>query len=97
MTIYEYLCERDGVFDVMRPLGTAPASHGCPICGRPAQRKISAPMLRTGSRSAWTSAVEHADKSRYEPEVVTALPSAGARRRTRVVPLTPTLRGLPRP
>lgn len=97
MATYEYRCEQHGVFDLMRPLGTAPALHSCPVCGNEARRVISAPMLRTGSRSAWTAAIEHADKSRYEPEVVSSLPAAGARRRTRVLPLTPTLRGLPRP
>jgi hypothetical protein len=39
--------------------------------------------------------MDHADKSRYEPEVVTSLPSTGAPSRT--IALTPKLRGLPRP
>lgn len=97
MTTYEYRCEQHGVFDLLRPLGTAPPMHGCPVCGNEVRRVISAPMLRTASRSAWAAAIEHADKSRHEPEVVSSLPSVGARRRTRVLPLTPTLRGLPRP
>ena len=46
---------------------------------------------------ALVAAIDHAEKSRYEPDVVTSLPSTGARRRTRVLPLTPTLRRLPRP
>ena len=95
MAIYEYRCEQDGLFDVVRPLGTAPALVACTVCGRESRRVISVPMVRTGSRSAWTAAIDHADKSRYEPEVVTSLPSTGTRSRT--LPLTPTLRGLPRP
>jgi putative FmdB family regulatory protein len=94
---YEYRCEQDGVFEVMRPLGTAPALVGCPACGQAARRMISAPMLRTGTHSAWTAAIDRAEKSRFEPEVVSAPPSHGARRRTTVLPLTPILRGLPRP
>ena len=95
MATYEYRCEQDGVFDVTRPLGTAPQSVTCSVCGSEARRVISVPMFRSASRTAWTVAMDHADKSRYEPEVVTALPSTGARSRT--IPLTPTLRGLPRP
>jgi putative FmdB family regulatory protein len=97
MATYEYRCEQDGVFEVMRPLGTAPASVGCPVCGQAARRMISAPMLRTGTHGAWTAAIDRAQKSRFEPEVVTRLPSQGALRRTTVLPLTPILRGLPRP
>ena len=97
MAIYEYRCDQDGVFDITRPLGTAPQSAKCPVCGSEARRIVSMPMVRSGSRTAWTAAIDHAEKSRYEPEVVTSLPSAGARRRTPVLPLTPTLRRLPRP
>lgn len=97
MAIYEYQCEQDGVFEISAPIGTAPVSVVCSVCGQEAGRIVSAPRLVTGNRSAWRAAVDHADKSRYEPEVVSSVPSAGARRRTRVLPLTPTLRGLPRP
>lgn len=97
MALYEYRCDRDGAFEVMRPLGTAPAAVACPVCNREAPRIISAPMILRTSRSAWSTAIERAEKTRYEPEVVTSVPAAGAKRRTRVVPLTPTLRGLPRP
>ena len=97
MATYEYRCDRDGVFEVTRPLGTAPESVTCAECGREARRIISVPMVRRASRTAWTAAIDHAEKSRYEPDVVTSLPSTGARRQTRVVPLTPTLARLPRP
>lgn len=95
MAIYEYRCDRDGLFDKNLPLGTAPESVPCGTCGSQAKRVFSAPMFRTASRSAWTAAMDRADKSRYEPEVVTSLPATGAPRRT--IPLTPKLRGLPRP
>jgi putative FmdB family regulatory protein len=94
---YEYRCDQDGVFEVTRPLGTAPESVRCSVCGGEATRVFSVPMVRSGSRAAVFAAIEHAEKSRHEPEVVTAVPSTGARRRTPVLPLTPTLRGLPRP
>ena len=97
MATYEYRCDQDGVFDVIRPLGTAPESVACSVCGGEARRVISMPMIRCGSRNAWTAAIDHAEKSRHEPDVVTSLPSTGARKRTRVLPLTPTLARLPRP
>lgn len=97
MAIYEYRCDQDGVFDITRPLGTAPASAECPVCGSAASRVFSTAVFRSRSRSAWSAAIDHAEKSRYEPEVVSTLPSTGARKRARVLPLTPTLRGLPRP
>lgn len=97
MATYEYRCDKDGVFDVMRPLGTAPETAACPVCGIEARRVISMPMVRCGSRSGWTAAIDRAEKTRHEPEVVTSVPSAGARNRARVLPLTPTLARLPRP
>jgi putative FmdB family regulatory protein len=96
MAIYEYRCDDDGPFELSRPLGTQPASAPCPACGSEARRVFSTPMLRLQPR-ALVAAVDHAERSRHEPEVVTSLPPAGARRRTPVAPLTPTLRRLPRP
>jgi putative FmdB family regulatory protein len=97
MATYEYRCDQHGVFEVTRPIGAAPASVTCSVCGGEASRVLSIPMVRRSSRIPWTAAIEHAEKSRYEPDVVTSLPATGARRRTRVLPLTPTLARLPRP
>ena len=97
MTTYEYRCDSDGVsFEVRFPLGTAPESITCERCGGQARRVFSKPMLLSSRRDLVTM-IEHAEKTRTDPEVVTSLPSAGARKRTPVVPLTPTLRRLPRP
>ena len=97
MAIYEYRCDQDGVFEETRPLGTAPESVSCSVCGSEARRVFSIPTIRCGSRTALFAAIDHAEKSRHEPDVVTSLPSTGARRRTPVLPLTPILRRLPRP
>jgi hypothetical protein len=43
------------------------------------------------------AALEHEEKTRYEPDVVTSLPPAGARKRTPMAPMTPALARLPRP
>lgn len=96
MAIYEYQCDDDGVFEVTRPLGTPLKSITCPVCKGEARRVFSKPMVSFSPR-ALVAAMDHAEKSRDEPEVVTSLPPTGARKRTPVLPLTPTLRRLPRP
>lgn len=96
MAIYEYRCDRHGTFETMRAIGTAPASIACPVCERDARRVFSKPML-TSTPSELAAAIDHAEKTRDEPDLVTSLPPADPRRRTPVLPLTPTLRRLPRP
>jgi putative FmdB family regulatory protein len=96
MAIYEYRCERDGAFEVTREIGTAPAAIACPVCASEAVRVFSSPMISLAPR-ALVAALDHEEKTRHEPEVVTSLPPAPAHKRTPVLPLTPTLRRLPRP
>ncbi|MCW3006268.1 MAG: zinc ribbon protein [Solirubrobacterales bacterium] len=96
MAIYEYRCDRDGPFEVTRTIGTAPESVICPMCAREARRVFSKPMLAF-TPSALVAAIDRAERTRDEPDLITSLPPAGARRRTPVLPLTPTLRRLPRP
>lgn len=96
MALYEYRCDLDGSFDVILAMGTAPASMRCPACSSQAQRVFSKPML-TFTPPALATAIDHAEKTRDEPDVVTSLPPRPAHRRTPVLPLTPTLRRLPRP
>jgi putative FmdB family regulatory protein len=96
VALYEYRCERDGAFEVARPIGTAPTSIACPVCARDAGRVFSSPMLSLAPR-ALVAALDHEEKTRHEPDLVTALPPARAPKRTPVLPLTPTLRRLPRP
>ncbi|HYV15486.1 MAG TPA: zinc ribbon domain-containing protein [Conexibacter sp.] len=96
MAIYEYRCDQHGAFEVTRAIGTAPASIACPTCERGARRVFSKPML-VSTPSALVAAIDHAEQTREEPDLVTSLPPADPRRRTPVLPLTPTLRRLPRP
>jgi putative FmdB family regulatory protein len=96
VAIYEYRCERDGTFEVSRPIGTAPASIACPRCADEAARVFSSPMVSFAPR-ALVAALDHEEKTRHEPDVVTSLPRAPAHQRTPVAPLTPTLAKLPRP
>ncbi len=96
MPIYEYKCDEDGRFEELLPLGTAPDANACPVCGVSAQRIMSTPSLMRND-PAIVAAIDNADKSRYEPEVVTSLPPRHPRDRTPMAPLTPALSKLPRP
>ena len=96
MATFEYRCEQDGMFEITRPIGSAPKTIACPVCKREARRVFSAPMLTSIPRSL-VAARDHEEKTRHEPDVVTSLPSTGARKRPAMLPLTPTLRRLPRP
>ena len=95
MAIYEYRCEADGPFEVMLPMGTAPAALACPECAGDAARVFTNPMLGTLAPRELVAALDHQEKTRYEPDVVTSLPPSG--RRTPTAPLTPALAKLPRP
>ena len=97
MAFYDYRCDDDGVFEIMRPLGTAPGSIACPACGGRATRVFATPMLGTTAPKELLGAIEHAEKTRTEPDIVTSLPRMPAHKRTPVLPLTPTLARLPRP
>ena len=93
MAIYEYRCEQDGPFEVLRPIGTAPSSIACPTCAGEAMRAYSSPMTSRAPR-ALVAALDHEYKTRYEPDVVTKLPPS--HKRTPMAPLTPQLAKLPR-
>ena len=92
MATYEYQCIRCGTFDVKLPIGTAPNSSGCPVCGGAARRVYSAPGFARTSRAV---AALHAgeERSREAPEVVSEVPPG---RRVRKEP-HPALSKLPRP
>ena len=97
MTTYEYRCDQDGDFDVMLPFGTAPAAVPCEVCGSQARRVFTAPILPTPKREIM-AALDKSEKSRYEPEVVSALPpKAGPKRRPNIVPKDSPLRRRPGP
>ena len=97
MAFYDYRCDADGVFEIRRPLGTAPASIACPVCNLDASRVFATPMLATTAPRELVAAIDHAEKTRHEPDIVTSLPRREPHRRTPVLPLTPKLRRLPRP
>ncbi|MBV9196922.1 MAG: zinc ribbon domain-containing protein [Solirubrobacterales bacterium] len=96
MATYEYRCDEDGGFEIRQPIGSASKTMTCPVCQGDARRVFSKPMLTSLPRSLG-AALDHEEKTRHAPDVVTSLPNTGARKRTPVLPPTPTLRRLPRP
>lgn len=97
MVMHEFRCPQHGAFEALLPMGVIPLQTPCPRCGSAAPRQMSAPRVVRSSHSKWLGAVERADKSRHEPEVVDAVPPDGAPRRIRQAPWTPLLQRLPRP
>ncbi|MEV0407347.1 FmdB family zinc ribbon protein [Actinoallomurus sp. NPDC050550] len=92
MATYEYLCRGCGAFEVRLALGTAPATHACPRCGRGGRRVFSPPALARTSPTARASR-EREEQSREAPEVVSEVPpNRRAPRRPH-----PALARLPRP
>ncbi|MFD2419756.1 FmdB family zinc ribbon protein [Amycolatopsis pigmentata] len=93
---YQFRCAEDGVFDVSLPMGTAGPQWRCPVCGSDAVRVFSAPMLSRTSR-ALVAAIDRAEKTRDEPDVVSAVPPRSARTLGPMGAPNPALRRLPRP
>ena len=47
MPLYNYVCDRHGLFDAWQPMSQSGAPMACPSCGKDAARAISAPALAT--------------------------------------------------
>jgi putative FmdB family regulatory protein len=93
MATYTYRCTLDGPIDVRRPIGTAPATISCPTCGEATPRLITAPMLGLAD-PARMAVIDRTEASRYEPSVVSTIPTG---RRHPAPRLDPRTRTLPRP
>ena len=96
MAFYEYRCARDGIVQISRPVGEARERERCPLCDDAVRRVFSAPMLSLASRAAG-AAIDRAEKSRTEPDVVSSLPPRHPSKRTPTAPPNPALQRLPRP
>lgn len=93
MPLYEFRCARCGVFDSQHTMAEVPRERACPQCADPARRIFSAVGLtRLGSPQA--KAIDRAQKSASEPEVVSG---PASRRRATPVTANPKHQKLPRP
>lgn len=93
MATYTYRCRHDGPVDVSRPIGTAPATVPCPVCGAPSARVITAPMLGLADPTRM-AVIDRSEASRFEPAVVSGVPTG---RRPAAPRLDPRTHKLPRP
>lgn len=94
MATFTYRCPSHR-FDATFPIGTAPPDTRCPTCGTDAVRVFTPPRLSLAPRQLM-AALDRSERSRTEPDVVSAVPSAPGRAR-RSAPAHPALRRLPRP
>jgi putative FmdB family regulatory protein len=90
MPIYEYECERDGAFELERPMSQSSEPAACPACAESSRRILSLPRLTSLPRA---SLVAHAtnERSRHEPKVVRRSDSPGSVARAPAA--RPALRG----
>jgi putative FmdB family regulatory protein len=68
--IYAFRCRECGLFELARPMTDAGAAATCPSCGAEARRVFTPPglaLLATPVRGA----LDQAERSAYEPDVVT--------------------------
>ena len=68
MPLYEYDCQRHGLFETMHSMHEANAPESCPTCGEEAPRVLSAPRLACVSTNE-RKARDRNEKSRHEPRV----------------------------
>lgn len=98
MIIREFSCDRHGRFERYFTSGSAPETDGCPACGAASLRLLSAPSIRrSGAHAGIVTAMDRADKSRYEPEVVSSLPRSGMPGNRANLAKNPAWGHLPRP
>jgi hypothetical protein len=77
-------------------MGQTPDSMACPVCNEPAVRVFSPPMVSNAPREI-VAAIDRAERTGHEPEVVSVLPRRDPRKRTPSAPPNPAFRRLPRP
>ena len=96
MAVYVYRCTDHGLTEVAQAMGTAAATVPCPACGRQATRVFTTPRLSLGS-SARRALIDRTERTRDEPDVVSAPPPRPDRSGVAAVARNPALRRLPRP
>jgi putative FmdB family regulatory protein len=74
--VYEFVCENCGPFEQRRPFAEAGDPMACPSCGDEARRVYSMPNTRRMAAPLF-GAMNRAEKSAHEPDVVRR-PSEGA-------------------
>jgi len=80
MPTYSYRCPSCGPFDVRVPMSALREQVPCRVCSAPSARVFQAPYLASG-HSAVNRAIQRAEASAEDPQVVHDLPGKRADRR----------------
>jgi putative FmdB family regulatory protein len=96
VAVYVYRCTEHGLTEVTRAMGTAAAAVPCPECDLQAARVFTAPRLSLGS-PARRALIDRTERTRDEPDVVSAPPPRPGGAGAAAVARNPALRRLPRP
>jgi putative FmdB family regulatory protein len=96
MPVYEFRCADCTDFDQAYPIASVPEETGCPNCGKPARRRMSAPHLSVAGSAAYRL-LDRTSRSAVEPDVVSAPPPVPRSGRGQRVTANPLHRKLPRP
>ncbi len=95
MAVYVYRCTEHGLIEVTRAMGSADAAVPCPACGLQATRVFTAPRLSLGSPTR-RALIDRTERTRDEPDVVSAPPPRPGGAGAAAVARNPALRRLPR-
>jgi putative FmdB family regulatory protein len=96
VAVYVYRCTGHGLIEVTRAMGSADAAVPCPACDLQATRVFTAPRLSLGS-PARRALIDRTERTRDEPDVVSAPPPRSGGTGAGAVAWNPALRRLPRP
>ncbi len=94
MAAYDYRCDADGVFEITAPMGTAPSTSPCPVCGEEAPRSFTPPL--TASLRKIDSPMGPLTPDKRAPDSHGPPPGMG-RPPLSHLPMTAPMRGMPRP
>ncbi|WP_241175966.1 FmdB family zinc ribbon protein [Modestobacter sp. KNN46-3] len=96
IAVYLYRCPDHGPTETRCAMGAAPAAVECPACGSTAARVFTAPRLSFGS-PVRRALIERTERTRDQPDVVSAPPRRPGPARRADVLSNPALSRLPRP
>jgi hypothetical protein len=96
IAVYVYRCPEHGRTETNCAMGAATAVVACPMCGAVAGRVFTAPRLALGS-PVRRALIERTERSREQPDVVSAPPPGPGARQRADLSRNPALRRLPRP
>jgi putative FmdB family regulatory protein len=71
MPVYDYCCERCGIFTALRPMAVYQEPHDCPGCGASVPRVIVTPPRLAGMDKGRRTAFVTNERAAHEPKQAT--------------------------